>query len=257
MRIREAGGFTLRSRTVGAMPIVNRFMERMKIERILDGYMPTDDKRIKLPPGRGIALLLRNLMAARKPLYAIGEWATPFAPAALGLESRHMNLLNDDRVGRCLDRLFDADRPALIISVVAAAVRAFKVRLNQLHNDSTTVSFSGKYVMADGRMVRGKPTLKVTYGHSKARRPDLKQLLYELTITNDGAIPVHYQVHDGNVTDDQTHRRTWDLLRELVGHPNFLYVADAKLCTETNMRHIAEQGGKFVTVLPGTRSEDK
>jgi len=257
MRIREAGGFTLRSRTVGAMPIVNRFMERMKLERILAGYMPADDKRIKLPPGRGIALLLRNLMAARKPLYAIGEWATPFAPAALGLESRHMNLLNDDRVGRCLDRLFDADRPALIISVVAAAVRAFKVRLNQLHNDSTTVSFSGKYVMADGRMVRGKPTLKVTYGHSKARRPDLKQLLYELTITNDGAIPVHYQVHDGNVTDDQTHRRTWDLLREMVGHPNFLYVADAKLCTETNMRHIAEQGGKFVTVLPGTRSEDK
>ncbi|MBU4186350.1 MAG: DUF4277 domain-containing protein, partial [Proteobacteria bacterium] len=147
----------------------------MKLERILDGYMPADDKRIKLPPGRGIALLLRNLMVARKPLYAIGEWAAPFAPTALGLESRHINLLNDDRVGRCLDRLFDADRPALIVSVVASAVRAFKVRLNQLHNDSTTVSFSGKYGLADGRIVRGMPTLKVTYGHSKARRPDLEQ----------------------------------------------------------------------------------
>ena len=66
MRIREAGGFTLRSRTVGAMPIVNRFMERMKIERILDGYMPTDDKRIKLPPGRGIALLLSHTSSPEK-----------------------------------------------------------------------------------------------------------------------------------------------------------------------------------------------
>lgn len=256
MRIRKAGGFALRSQTVGALPIVNRFLARMGLENVLDGYMPQDDKRIKLPPGRGVALLVRNLMVARKPLYAIGEWAEPFAPAALGLERRHMKLLNDDRVGRCLDRLFDADRPALVVSVVTAAVRAFKVRLNQLHNDSTTVSFLGKYAMADGRTVRGKPTLKITYGHSKARRPDLKQLLYELTVTNDGAIPVHYQVHDGNVTDDQTHRHTWDLLLEIVGSPNFLYVADSKLCTEANMRHIAQQGGRFVTVLPRTRSED-
>lgn len=256
MRVRKAGGFALRSRTVGALPIVNRFLKRMQLQKILDGYLPSDDKRIKLPPSSGIALLLRNLMVARKPLYALEEWADPFAPAVLGLERKHMKLLNDDRVGRCLDRLFDADRPSLIISVVASAVRAFKVRLNQLHNDSTTISFSGKYFLADGRKVRGKPTLKITHGHSKARRPDLKQLLYELTVTNDGAIPVHYQAHSGNVTDDQTHRRTWDLLRELVGHPNFLYVADSKLCTEANMRHIAEQGGRFVTVMPRTRSED-
>lgn len=256
MRVRKAGGFALRSRTVGALPIVNRFLKRMQLQRVLDGYLPSDDKRIKLPPSRGIALLLRNLTVARKPLYALEEWAAPFAPAVLGLERKHMKLLNDDRVGRCLDRLFDADRPSLIVSVVASAVRAFKVRLNQLHNDSTTISFSGKYFLADGRKVRGKPTLKITHGHSKARRPDLKQLLYELTVTNDGSIPVHYQAHGGNVTDDQTHRRTWDLLRELVGHAKFLYVADSKLCTEANMRHIAEEGGKFVTVMPRTRSED-
>jgi len=201
-------------------------------------------------------LLLRNLMVARKPLYALGEWAEPFDPAVLGLERKHMKLLNDDRIGRCLDRLFDADRPALIMSVVVSAVRAFKVGLNQLHNDSTTVSFFGQYVEADGRQVRGKQTPRITFGHSKKHRSDLKQLLYELTVSNDGGIPLHYQVHDGNVTDDQTHRRTWDVLRELVGHPNFLYVADSKLCTEANMRHIAERGGRFVTVLPKTRSED-
>ena len=195
-------------------------------------------------------------MVARKPLYALGEWAEPFDPAVLGLERKHMKLLNDDRVGRCLDRLFDADRPALILSVVVSAVREFKVRLNQLHNDSTTVSFFGKYIDADGRQVRGKPTPRITFGHSKKRRPDLKQLLYELTVSNDGGIPLHYQVHDGNVTDDQTHRQTWDVLRELVGHPDFLYIADSKLCTEANMRHIAERGGRFVTVLPQTRSED-
>ncbi len=247
----------LASRTIGALPIVNHFLSAISLQRILQTHLPRNDKRLKLAPSLGIGVLLRNLIVARKPLYALGEWAAPFEPAVLGLEPRQARLLNDDRIGRCLDRLFDADRPALILAVVVAAVRKFKVRLRELHNDSTTVSFSGKYLQSNGHKVRGKPTLRITYGHSKARRPDLKQLLYELTVSEDGAIPIHYQAHDGNITDDQTHRHNWDVLRELVGSPNFLYVADSKLCTASNLRHIAGRGGRFLTVLPRTWREER
>lgn len=249
-------GLKLTSRTLGALPIVNHFLSAIGLPKILHSHLTSSDKRMRLSPSLGIGLLLRNLVVARKPLYALGEWAAPFEPRVLGLEPRQVRLLNDDRVGRCLDRLFDADRPSLILAVVVAAVRKFKVRLKELHNDSTTVSFSGKYLGANGHKVRGKPTLRITYGHSKAKRPDLKQLLYELTISEDGAIPIHYQVHDGNMTDDQTHRRNWDVLRELVGNANFLYVADSKLCTAANLRHIAGRGGRFLTVLPRTWKED-
>jgi transposase len=68
---------------------------------------------------------------------------------------------------------------------------------------------------------------------------------------------VNYQALDGNTTDDQTHRATWDVLRSIAGRADFLYVADAKLCTRANMRHIVERGGRFLTVLPATRKEDK
>lgn len=247
----------LTTRTLGALPVVNHYFAAIGLPKFLRAHLPPNDKRLKLAPSLGIGLLLRNLMVARKPLYALGEWAVPFDPHVLGLEPRQVRLLNDDRIGRCLDRLFDADRPSLVLAVVVAAVRKFKVRLKELHNDSTTVSFYGKYLRADGHKVRGKPTLRITYGHSKAKRPDLKQLLYELTISEDGAIPIHYQVHDGNITDDQTHRRNWDVLRELVGSSNFLYVADSKLCTAANLRHIAGRGGRFLTVLPRTWREDK
>jgi transposase len=252
-----ARGLTLESKTFGALPIVNHFLKKIGLQELLETYLPGTDKRLKLSAGRGIALLVRNVMVARKPLYALGGWAQPFEPAVLDLAPRQITLLNDDRIGRCLDRLFDADRSSLVMAVVVAAVRAYHVRLDQLHNDSTTVSFAGKYLQAKGHKVRGKPTLRITYGHSKARRPDLKQLLYELTVSNDGAIPVHYQVHDGNKTDDQTHRKTWDILKELTGRADFLYVADSKLCTETNLRHIADHGGTFITVLPKTRREEQ
>ncbi len=79
---------------------------------------------------------------------------------------------------------------------------------------------------------RGKQTRAITYGHSKARRPDLKQLLYVLTLSEDGGVPVHMATHNGNLADDQTHIETWNLLCELVGGPDFLYVADCKLASQ-------------------------
>lgn len=57
--------------------------------------------------------------------------------------------------------------------------------------------------------------------------------------------------------DDETHCQTWDVLRDLVGHADFLYVADCKLASTDNMKYIDRQGGRFVTVLPATRKENQ
>ena len=96
----------------------------------------------------------------------------------------------------------------------------------------------------------------MTWGHNKDHRPDLKQLLYILTVTEDGGVPVYFQAASGNVADDQTHQATWKLLAELVKRPDFVYVADCKLATTDNMNEIARQGGRFITVLPASRKED-
>lgn len=68
--------------------------------------------------------------------------------------------------------------------------------------------------------------------------PDLKQLVWILTVTADGAVPIAYRTVDGNTTDDVTHITTWDGLVALTGRTGFLYVADSKLATRTNMDHI-------------------
>jgi len=44
---------------------------------------------------------------------------------------------------------------------------------------------------------------------------------------------------------------------KVLGRRDFLYVADSKLCSGEAMRHINGEGGRLVTVLPRTRSEDK
>jgi len=68
---------------------------------------------------------------------------------------------------------------------------------------------------------------------------------------------VTYRLLDGNMEDSTTHIATWQACRALAGRAGFLYVADSKLATRDNMDHIASQGGRFLTILPRTRSEDK
>jgi len=62
-------------------------------------------------------------------------------------------LLHDDRVGRALDGLFDADRRALLTNLVVHMVKEFQVSLTQLHKDSTSLTLHGTYEPAPGACV--------------------------------------------------------------------------------------------------------
>jgi transposase len=247
----------LTSCRVAALPILNRFLQRLRLDEFLRDHLPREDRRSRVPTVTALLVLVRNLLVSREPLYGVGEWAARHVPALLGLNPEQLPALNDDRVGRCLDRLFDADIPSLTLAVVTHAVRAFGVALDELHNDSTTITFHGDYEDADReRTLRGRLRLAVTWGHNKDHRPDLKQLLYILTVTRDGAVPVQFRVESGNATDDRSHQATWDLLCQLTGRRDFLYVADCKLATAENMAHLHQRGGRFLSVLPRTRGED-
>jgi transposase len=250
-----ANGLELESRVVGALPLINRFLEWAGVDEALQRFLPEPSSRDRLSPAVGVGVLLRNLLVCREPLYHLRDWCRRSEESLLGLPTGGAEWLNDDRLGRCLDKLFDADRAALMTAVVVQAARVFELNLEQLHNDSTTVTFSGQYAAAQEPHKNGEALHRITHGYNKDHRPDLKQLLYLLTTTAEGAVPIWCSVEHGNTTDDKTHIPTWSTLRELVGKPDFLYVADSKLCTRENMEHIARQGGRFLTVLPRTRGE--
>jgi len=207
--VARVGGSVLRSATVGGLPMVNELLRRIRLKEFLRDALPKEDGRTKLSPAKALLVLLRNLLVSREPIYGLGEWAVRYAPDLLGLTEEEIKLLNDDRVGRALDKLFAADVASLVLRVAAHVVKEFGLRLDELHNDSTTVSFFGAYLNAAlENQVFGRPTLAITFGHNKDHRPDLKQLLFILTVTADGGVPLHFRAQSGNVTDDVTHRDT-------------------------------------------------
>jgi transposase len=229
----------------------------MGLAALLDKYVPTIDPRSRVSHAKALGVLLRSIVVEREPIYRAQETVHGFAAGLFGVAGGNLKSLSDDRLGRALDRLFEADRAALLTEVVLAVAKRFAVQLTQLHNDSTSIAFCGQYRDQRPSSRSGKRAPAITYGYSKDHRPDLKQLLFILTTDADGGVPVQFRTADGNTNDSITHIETWTTLRAVAGRADFLYVADSKLCSHDNLSFIDRAGGRFVTVMPRSRREDK
>lgn len=236
---------SIRPVRLGALPIVRQVVEKLGIE---DAFLThvNHDRRDKVPVSETLLIALLNVMTERFPLYKMGEWALERGVVS----PEKAQCFTDDRVGRALDRLFCADRAAITTQVVLNAIQSYSLEINRIHNDSTSVTLFGDYAQ-----YANTKAAKPKHGHNKDHRPDLKQLLFSLSVADDGAVPLHFKVWDGNVTDDTTHIRNWTALRSLVGRADFIYVADCKLCVRETMQLIHTEGGFFITIMPQTRQE--
>lgn len=221
----------------------------MTFSRIVNSYL-TPARKSLLNHAETLAVLIQNILLSPAPLYRISEWASPVHPDALGLSELQKRALNDDRVARSLDALTSFRANSLFFRLALHMIKEFEINTARIHHDTTTVTVSGKYATSVHEP-------QITYGISKAHRPDLKQLVFGLNISADGAVPISHNIFSGNRTDDTIHVNNVEHLRQLLGRDDFTYVADSKLATKKNMGQIDGYGGKFVTVLPRTRAEDR
>lgn len=223
---------------LGAMPIINLVLDKLDLAESLTAHLRNERY------AKAIIVLVKNILVEPAALYRIPQWSEQFEERSIGIKD-----LKDDMIGRALDKLFAADRASLQTKLTVDVIKRFHVDTSSIHNDSTSIKFFGSYKEQSAK------SIKLKRGHSKDHRPDLKQIIYNLSVTEDGAIPIHFKCHDGNVTDDTLHIETWLTLRGVLGKSDFLYVADSKLCTSQNMRKIDKEGGRFITIVPKTRGE--
>jgi transposase len=242
-------GAVHRTHHLGPHPIIAHFLERLALEAIIRGCVGSARQGL-VDHARTVAVLVHNLLVSPGPLYRIATWLAPVEPTAVGLTPAQVAAINDDRVARALDALTSERGRSLWFRLALRAIKQFELETYRFHHDTTTVTFHGRYATS-----HGDP--QITHGHNKDHRPDLKQLVFGLTATADGAVPVWHDVFSGNRTDDTVHRSTVEALRTIVGRAEFIYVADCKLCTVDNLQHIAAYGGQFVTVMPRTWKADQ
>jgi transposase len=203
-----------------------------------------------LTHAEAVRLFVHNILVAPSPLYRLADWIAPIEASALGLTQDQKRAVNDDRMGRALDAIASQRGRSIFFRLALRILKEFDLDTRRIHFDTTTVTLFGEY-----RSSIVEPV--ICNGINKDHRPDLKQLLFGLNVTADGAVPLLHNVFSGNRTDDTVHRGNVEALRRILQREDFIYVADCKLCTRANLRYIDKAGGKFVTVLPRSRREDK
>ena len=112
---------------------------------------------------------------------------------------------------------------------------------------STSFSLSGEYVPESDEQA-----MTITHGYSRDHRPDLKQAVLELMVSQDGGIPFGSKSWDGNMSDSAVFQaRAQALLAAFQNAPSPRYlIADSKLYHEDNAPNLQTLG--FITRIPNT-----
>lgn len=172
---------------LGALPVIREYMERLHLKERVDALAPVRSVA-HLTNGEVVLALVANRLTAPRPLYDIEHWAEHWAAdEVLGVSPAD---LNDDRLGRCLDDLA-AVHDHLRGELSVQAIRAFGLETKTLRWDLTSVLVTGAYPPEE----QDPGYAQVRYGYGGERQ---QQVRYLQVTTDDGAVPVWEQVHDGN-----------------------------------------------------------
>ncbi len=227
--------------------VVASVIKDLGLIEMIDARVPPHDQE-EITTGEAVAgMIVNGLGFANRPLSLTPQF---FANKPLDLLFRpgvHADMFNRFKLGRSLDEVssYGCD---LLFSELALAVCAHEgiaQRFN--HLDTTSFSLTGDYSPDSD-----EHAIAITYGYSKDHRPDLKQAVLELMVSQDGGVPLLSKSWDGNTSDIQVFQeRAQALMETLKNSPSPRYlIADSKLYHEDNAPNLQSLG--FITRIPQT-----
>jgi transposase len=224
---------------VGALPVITHYLERLRLANIIDELVPWEGA---VPLGTLVEIMVINRLLNPKALFRIDAWAEQTGLTRYyGLEARQ---LNDDRLGRALERLPGHAEPVQA-GLVLQAVKEFHLKVAQVHYDITSVELFGAYASAT-QEGQAPPTPLPTYGRTKSGRKHVKQVQLGVNVTGDGGVPVAHAALDGNTAEATTHLDNLRRLKAILPKRWELYSADTKLDTPENLLAVAASNGTFL-----------
>jgi transposase len=231
------------------------------------GLVEEIDRRVGTHPqervscGQAVkAMVLNGLGFLSAPLYLFEEFFSGKATEHLigpGIESEH---LNDDRLGRVLDKLFEAGLTEVFVGIASKASERFGLpETKSVHLDATSFHLHGRYggggddETEGGKEEEHEPEeIRITHGYSREHRPDLRQFVVDLMSTGEGGIPLFFRVADGDEADLAVFA---DRIKDFRARLDLdaLFVADAALYGAENLASLGEL--RWLCRVPRTLKE--
>ena len=232
---------------VGHLPIVKEYAKRIGLIETIDQLV---DSQMDLSPGVAIFAMVLDTLSGRTPLYRLTEFFEEKDTELLLGSDIEPGCFCDTNPGRAMDKIFEAGTLKIFSQLSQNAITGFGVDARRVNFDTTSVSVYGDYDLSDS-------PFQITYGHSKDKRPDLKQFLVSMLCV-DSNIPILGATKDGNASDKALNN---ELLTNISKHmaryglaPGaYVYVADSAFVTEGNLQ--VADSTNWLTRLPATYNE--
>jgi transposase len=231
----------------GPTQLIAALCDQLNVEDTINTMLDWHPSYWKVSPGTHVKAMIINFLCSRSPLYQVEDFYEDLDVEMLFGSRRQASDFNDDALARVLDLIHKAESWKVYSNWSMSVLQRLGLALTTLHNDTTSISVTGQYPDAEN--------LNITFGYSKDKRPDLKQIVMGLGVTPE-RLPVFARVEDGNKND-----KTWNFefitrMRTMMSEEQWAdltYVADSALVTPDNLALLMEhEAAHFISRLPDT-----
>src|SRR3989441_7226180 len=229
LNVMQSGGSPMESVSVERLDhlgVVASVIKDLGIIEMIDARLLLHDQE-EITAGEAVAgMILNGLGFSNRPLSLTPQFFVNKPLDMLFRPGVHADMFNRFKLGRSLDEVYTYGCD-LLFSELALAVcvhEGIDQRFN--HLDTTSFSLSGEYAPESD-----EHAILITHGYSKDHRPDLKQAVLELMVSQDGGVPLLSKSWDGNASDTKVFQeRAQTLMTTFKNSPSPRYVvADCKL----------------------------
>lgn len=181
-------------------------------------------------------------------LYQMEPWIAEHLKVLEVVTGRNINLKDatDDRLGRMMKILGSNEDQSTDFQQKMGRnlIQAHSLPTDIARYDTTTFNVYHASDEANEALLR--------FGHSKNHRPDLLQFKQGLATMDPAGIPLATHTLSGNTADDPLYVPAWRELCAVIGHREFLFIADCKAAALETRALIDEAGGFYLFPLPKT-----
>jgi transposase len=211
------------------------------------------DSREKINTGEVIkAIILNELGFVSKPLYLFSQFFEDKAIEHLLGYGIKASDLNDDKIGRVMDKLYKYGLTKLFLIIALEVVKKYGISTKYSHLDSTSLHLHGEYnncqISPESELgISRENPIVIKQGYSRDHRPDLKQCILDLIVSSDGDIPLFFRGASGNESDKAVFAH---ILVEYEKQIDFesIMVADSALYSESNLKLMSNM--KWISRVP-------
>lgn len=226
------------------LPLIIHWLKQMDITSIIDRELPSPHGNRKgLSYGQLSVLFLSYVVSqSDHRLCAVEPWV-----------EKHQKTLEMATGWSIGDKDATDDRLADLLSIIGSSspqipenialklgqktIRAYELPTDKARSDTTSFSVYHQPKKEGENLLN--------FGYSKDRRPDLVQYRQMLATLDPMGLPLLGATLAGNKTDESDYLPTWQQLAKIIGHKDFLFLADSKASTWNNRASINAQGGVY------------